>query len=87
MITSSSSDLSIGGGLFTDIRSILQDSFNCINICKILRLCNSSEHELASLGMSWDLGQLCVWTDHLPDFVTHWIARDLAKLQSLNTRP
>ena len=32
-ITSSSRDLSIGGGLFTDIRSLVQDSFNCINVC------------------------------------------------------
>jgi hypothetical protein len=56
VITSSSRDLAIGGGLFADIRSLLHDSFNCINVCKIPRSCNSSAHELASLDMSWDPG-------------------------------
>lgn len=55
-ITSSSSDLAIGGGLFIAIRELIQDSFNCLSVCKIPRLCNSCAHELASLGMSWDLG-------------------------------
>ena len=51
------------------------------------RSCNSSVHELASLGMSWDPGQFCLWTDPLPDFVTRWTARDLAEPESVNTRP
>jgi hypothetical protein len=51
-ITLTASDLSVGGGLFTEIRSCLQDSFNCLNICKIPRSCNSCAHDLASLSMS-----------------------------------
>jgi ribonuclease HI len=50
-ITSSTRDLSIGGGLFTDIRS-LQENFNCSQVCNAHRSCNSSVHELASMGMS-----------------------------------
>jgi hypothetical protein len=81
------SDLSVGGGLFTEIRSCLQDSFNCLNVCKIPRSCNSCAHDLASLSMSWDPGQFCLWTDPLPEFVTRWAARDLAKPESVNIRP
>ena len=47
-ITSLSRDLAIGGGLFTEIHGILHDSFNCLNICKIPRSCNSCAHKLAS---------------------------------------
>jgi hypothetical protein len=86
-ITSSSSDLAIGGGLFANIRSLLLDSFSCTSICKISRSCNSSAHELASLGMSWDPSQFCLWTDPLPEFVIRWTARDLAELESRNIRP
>jgi hypothetical protein len=86
-ITSSSRDLAIGGGLFANIRSLLLDSFSCTSICKIPRSCNSSAHELASLGMSWDPGQFYLWTDPLPEFVNRWAARDLPELESRNIRP
>jgi len=58
-ITSTACDFSVGGGLFLEIRSFLQESFNCLNVYKIPRSCNSFAHDLASLGMSWDLGQFC----------------------------
>jgi hypothetical protein len=53
-ITSSSSDLAIGGGLFKEIRGFLQESSNCLNVCKIPRSCNSCTHDLASFG--YELG-------------------------------
>jgi len=34
-ITSSSRELSIGGGMFVDIRNLLHDSFNCISVSNI----------------------------------------------------
>ena len=40
-LTSSSRDMSIGGGLFTNLRSFLHDSFNCISVLDIPRSCNS----------------------------------------------
>ncbi|KAG0542121.1 hypothetical protein BDA96_02G076000 [Sorghum bicolor] len=61
--TSTACDFSVGGGLFSKIHSFLQESFNCLNVCKISKFCNSFAHNLASLGMSWDPGQFCIWTD------------------------
>lgn len=59
-ITSTSRDLSIGGGLFSDIRNLLFENFICSSICNSSKPCNSAAHELASFGMSWDSGQFCI---------------------------
>ena len=86
-LSSSSSDLGVGGSLFKDIREMIQDSFICSSICKIPRSCNSCAHDLAAMGKSWDPGQFHVWSDPLPEFVNVWAARDLAEQSSVNTRP
>lgn len=86
-ITSSASDLAIGGGLFRDIRGMINDNFSCSSIGHVPRSCNSSAHELASMSMSWDPGQFIIWTDPLPEIVTSLAARDLAEHASSNTRP
>ena len=85
-ITSSSRDLSIGGGIFVDIRNLLHDSFNCISVSNIPRSCNSSAHELAKLGMSWDPDQFGVWADLHSEFVIRCTARDLSEREFINAR-
>lgn len=86
-ITSTSRDLAVGGGHFSGIRALLHENFNYFSVCNIPRSCNSSAHELASMGMSWDLGQGHVWADPLPEFVIAMAAREFAEHQSFNTRP
>lgn len=86
-ITSSSSDLAIGGGLFREIRELLQDSFNCLNVCKIPRSCNSCAHVIRVLTtlLVW------VWVGTRVSFIfgliPRWTARDLAEYQSVYRRP
>jgi hypothetical protein len=41
-------------------------------------------HELAHMGLSWDLGQFHVWVVPLPEFVNTLMARDLAKRLLVN---
>lgn len=65
---------------------MLSDNFNCLSVCNIPRDCNSVAHELASMGMSWDPGQFCIWTDPLLECVTSLVAHDLAE-QVMNERP
>jgi len=53
-------------------------------VYNVPRSCNSSAHELASMGMSWDPGQSWIWTDPLPKFVNVFVAHDLAEHASVN---
>ena len=76
----------LGGSLFEDHHTLL-DHFICLKICNIPRSCNSSAHELAKRGMSWDPGQSYVWTDLLSEHVIGLAARDYAELESFTIRP
>jgi hypothetical protein len=86
-ITSYSRDLAARGVLFRSIRDFLHDHFICNKIINVPHVCNSSAHEIAKVALSWDLGQSLVWSDPLAEFVINTVARDLAELTSINTRP
>ena len=85
--TSTSLDLAPGGYLFRDIRKFLQEHFICSEISLVSRCNNSSAHELARLGFSWDSGQSHVWTRPLPICVNTHVTRELAESLGHNTRP
>uniref|UniRef100_A0A0E0QH38 Uncharacterized protein n=1 Tax=Oryza rufipogon TaxID=4529 RepID=A0A0E0QH38_ORYRU len=38
--------------------------------------CNRCAHDIARLSVSWDLGQMSVWADPLPEYVNVLVARD-----------
>lgn len=86
-ITSMSRDLAPGGVLFKCIHELLHDHFRCTKVSNILRLCNSSAHEIAKLALSWDPGQSSVWSDPLLEFLFDSVAHDSAELALVNTRP
>jgi ribonuclease HI len=56
-VTSTNHDLSVGGGLFQEIRNLIVEDFISLKVCKISRVCNVCAHELAHVGLSWDPGQ------------------------------
>lgn len=72
---------------FRELHDLLHDQFRCSKILNVPRSCNSSVHELARIGMSWDPDQSCVWTDPIPDFVISMVAHDSVEHESLNIRP
>lgn len=86
-LSSLSRDLSVGGGLFKDLRNLLYDSFVYSDIYNIPRTCNEVAHELAATSMTWDPGQYQVWTEPLPECVSSLLARDLAMQDSVNAMP
>lgn len=86
-IMSDSRDLALGGVLFCSIRDLLHDHFFCNKTINFPRMCNLSAHEIAKLALSLDPGQSFVWSDPLPEFVFVMVARDLAELSFINTRP
>lgn len=78
-LTSQAKDLAFGGNIFRFLHAYLFNHFRCLTICNVPRSCNSSAHELARKGLSWDPGQSNVWTDPLPEFVPGLAARDYAE--------
>jgi hypothetical protein len=85
-VTSTSHDLSVGRGLFQEIRNLIAEEFISLNVSKISRVCNVCAHELAHMGLSWDPGQFQVWAAPFPEFVNSLMARDLAEHLSVNAR-
>jgi ribonuclease HI len=75
-LLTSSMDLVASGMLIRDTRVLL-----------VPRNCNSAAHALASLGMSWDPGESCVWTNPLPEFVKSLVTRDVVESLVSITRP
>jgi len=59
----------------------------CSEVLLIPRVCNSAAHELASLGLNWDLGESCVWINPLSEFVTQLVAHDAVNSIGSMTRP
>jgi len=59
-LKSTSFDLATGGILFQVLRDLLHEQFVCSSILYVPRSCNSLAHALASLALSWDLGQAIV---------------------------
>ena len=49
-------DQARAGVIFQDIRRVIRDHFLCFECLHVPRLCNSSAHEIAALGMSWGVG-------------------------------
>lgn len=86
-IRTCSRDLSTNGVLFKAIRRLLQLRFNISVFKHVPRSCNSSVHEAALVARVWDPGLMNVWMDSLPSSVNHAVARDLAELSMINTRP
>jgi len=62
-LLSSSMDLAASGMLIRDTRDLLRSSSVCNDVRLVSRVCNSVAHELARMGMSWDPGESCVWTN------------------------
>ena len=81
-ISSSSMDLAACGMLIGDIRELLQDQFVCEGVELIPRSCNAAAHDLAKLGLSWDPGESCVWTNPLPEFVKDLVSRDVVEFSN-----
>ena len=50
-IRTSSRDIAPSGRLLRDIQKLLHDCFVCSNLLHVSRVCNSSAHELAQLGL------------------------------------
>lgn len=86
-ITSDSLDRAPSGMIFRDIRRLLADHFVNPNVILIPRCINLSAHEIARLGLSWDLGQSHVWTGPLLDRVSVQVTHDLAESGDGNDRP
>jgi len=82
-----SSDLAASGMLIRDTRHLLHEHFICNDIFLVPRACNSVAHNLASLGMSWDPDESCIWTSTLPDSVKSLVARDSVEPSISITRP
>jgi hypothetical protein len=76
-------DLAPEGVLFKGIQELLADQFRCDCVPNIPCSCNLVAHEIARLGMSWDLGQSIVWLNSLPEFLNILVARDLAEQSSV----
>jgi len=66
---------------------VVADHFSYSRVLNVPRACNSSAHEIAGIGMSWDSGRSTVWTYPLLESVNVTVARDLAELALFNTRP
>ena len=81
-ITSSAMDLAACGMLISDIRGLLRDQFVSDDVLLIPRNCNAVAHNLARLGMSWDPGTSCVWTNHLPEFVRCLVSHEFVETVS-----
>ena len=80
-------DLAACGMLISDIRGLLRDHFVFGDVLLITRNCNAVAHNLARLGMSWDPGTSCVWTNHLPEFVRCLVSREFVETMSSIPRP
>ena len=72
-------DLAASGMLIRETRVLLQELFFCNDVLLVPRICNSAAHALASLGMSWDPGESCVWTNPLPEFVKSLVTCDVVE--------
>ena len=73
-------DQAPAGVIFQDIRRVIRDHFLSFECLYVPRLCNWSAHEIAALGMSWDVGMSEVWEYPVPVFVQNLVARELAEL-------
>ena len=62
-------DLAASSMLISDVRNLLHEHFVCEDVLLIPRYCNATTHGLAKLGLSWNSGVSCVWTNPLPVFV------------------
>ena len=86
-LLTSSMDLAVSGMLIKDTWVLLHEHFVCDDVLLVPRNCNSAAHALASLGMSWDPGESCVWTNPLPEFVKSLVTCDVVESLVSITRP
>jgi ribonuclease HI len=73
-ITSSEMDQTPAGVIFQDIQALVQANFVHFECFHIPRICNSSAHEIASLGSRGDVGVSEIWEYPLPSFVQNLLA-------------
>jgi hypothetical protein len=59
----------------------------CNDVILISRTCNGVAHDLASLEMSWDPGEILCLEEPLPGFVRLLVARDSVESSVSITRP
>ena len=64
----------VNGVLFRKDKFLMSLNFNGVHVP---RSCNRGAHDLAHVGLNWDLDRSHVWIDPLPEFVTTLGARDV----------
>lgn len=75
-LTSRNFECAPGGVVFRQIRALLQMDFPNVKVSFAGHSCNRCAHDIARLSVSWDLGQMSVWADPLPEYVNVLVARD-----------
>ena len=80
-VLSSEMDQAPSGVIFKDIRSLVREHFIQFDSFHASRLCNSSTHEVAALGLNQIPGWEEIWEYPIPVLVTSHIARVSAGLE------
>ena len=68
-LQSRSYDLSASGVLFREAKFLMSMIFFRVDVVHVPRSSNRCAHELAQIGLNWDLDRSHVWIDPLLEFV------------------
>uniref|UniRef100_A0ACD5VRG9 Uncharacterized protein n=1 Tax=Avena sativa TaxID=4498 RepID=A0ACD5VRG9_AVESA len=76
LLKSSEFDLARHGVLFREAKFLLRTNFLDYKVLCCKRVCNTVAHVLATNGARLVSGNVMLWHDHVPDFVSHTVASD-----------